>query len=323
VPPAGGINRDARNLARLFRAGELTAIYVPDPTDEAIRDLCRARTDAVDDCRRNRQRLKRLTRPPPPGALALRATLRVVCLGIRRMPRLLLRNGYRYQGKANWSQAHMRYLRELVLPDPAQKVILEDYLMAIEVARMRVERYEQTMRELLETWRLRPAVEALMAFKGFQVVAAMITVSELGNVLRFDHARQVMGYLGLTPTEHTTGTKRRQGGISRCGNGHLRWLLVECASHYATPPKVSKELSRRQEGVPHEILATSWKAQNRLHVRFNRLLGRKVPRNSRGLRRGRDRSRERGTRRARSPAGGASTRSSRSPGSCAGSSGAQ
>jgi len=243
--------RDARAIARLLRAGELTAVYVPEPTDEAMRDLCRARTDAVDDLRRCRVRLKAF----------------------------LLRHGYRYQGKANWSQAHMRYLRELVFPHPAMKAILEEYLQGIDAAHERVQRIEASMQTLLETWRLKPAVEALMAFRGFQLVAAMITVSELGDIHRFPHPRQLMTYLGLVSTEHSSGPSQHLGGISRCGNGHQRWILTECAEHYATPPKVSKELARRQEHQSKEVRQLSWKAQTRLHLRFTRLLGRKLHRN--------------------------------------------
>jgi len=243
--------RDANKLARLLRAGELISVYIPEPTDEAIRDLCRARTDAVDDLKRNKQRLKAF----------------------------LLRSGYRYQGKANWSAAHMRYLREIVLAHPAQKTTLEDYLQTIDSASDRIARCEANMTSLLSEWRLKDAVLALMAFKGFQMVAAMITVSELGDIHRFYHPRQVMSYLGLISTEHSSGSKRHQGAISRCGNGHLRWLLIECSHHYATPPKVSKELSKRQEGLPKELLALSWKTQNRLHTRFKQLLGRKLHRN--------------------------------------------
>lgn len=243
--------RDARGLARLLRAGELTAVYIPEPTDEAIRDLCRARTDAVDDHRRCRHRLKGF----------------------------LLRHGFRYQGKANWSQPHMRYLRELVLPHPAMKTILEEYLQGIDAAHNRVERIEASMLTLLENWRLKPAVQALMAFRGFQLVAAMITVSELGDIHRFEHPRQLMTYLGLVPTESSSGPHQRLGSISRCGNSHQRWLLSECAEHYALPPKISKELSRRQEGQSEEVRALSWKAQNRLHTRFIRLLARRLQRN--------------------------------------------
>ena len=243
--------RDARGLARLLRAGELTGVYVPEPTDEAIRDLCRARTDAVDDHRRCRHRLKGF----------------------------LLRHGFRYHGKANWSQPHMRYLRELVLPHPAMKTILEEYLQGIDAAHNRVERIEASMLTLLETWRLKPAVEALMAFRGFQLVASMITVSELGDIHRFEHPRQLMTYLGLVPTESSSGPHQRLGSISRCGNAHQRWLLTECAEHYAIPPKISKELSRRQEGQPQAVRDLSWKAQNRLHTRFVRLLARRLQRN--------------------------------------------
>jgi transposase len=243
--------RDARKLARLLRAGELTPVYIPEPTDEAIRDLCRARSDAVDDRRRSRHRLKGF----------------------------LLRHGYRYQGKSSWSAAHERYLRELVLPHPAMKVILEEYLQAIAAAGERTERSEEAMSALLEKWRLVPAVRALMAMKGFQMVAAMILVSELGEVHRFAHPRQVMAYLGLVPSENTSSERRRQGAITKCGNAHARWLLVECAQHYVAPPKVSKELSRRQQGQPALVRAISWRAQNRLHNRYRRLLGRRLQRN--------------------------------------------
>jgi len=243
--------RDARKLARLLRAGELKAVYIPEPTDEAIRDLCRARTDAVDDRRRSRHRLKGF----------------------------LLRHGYRYQGKTSWSAAHERYLRELVLAHPAMKVILEEYLISIEAAGERIERCELAMRDLLKKWRLAPAVQALMAMKGFQTVAAMILVSELGAIDRFTHPRQVMAYLGLIPSENTSNDKRCQGAITKCGNAHARWLLVECAQHYLTPPKVSKELSRRQQGQSREVRTISWKAQNRLHGRFARLSARRLQRN--------------------------------------------
>ena len=154
----------------------------------------------------------------------------------------------------------MRYLRELVLPHPAMKTILEEYLQGIDAAHARVERIEASMLNLLETWRLKPAVEALMAFRGFQLVAAMVTVSELGDIHRFEHPRQLMTYLGLVPTESSSGPRQRQGAISRCGNSHQRWILTECAEHYALPPKISKELSRRQEGQPESVRALSWKA---------------------------------------------------------------
>jgi transposase len=243
--------RDARKLARLLRAGELTEIYIPEPTDEAMRDLCRARSDAVDDRRRSRHRLKGF----------------------------LLRHGYRYQGKSAWSAAHERYLRELVLAHPAMKVILEEYLISVQLGSERIARCEAAMRDLLGKWRLEPAVRALMAMKGFQTVAAMIVVSELGALDRFTHPRQVMAYLGLVPSEKSSSDRRRQGAITKCGNAHARWLLVECAQHYAAPPKVSKELSRRQQNQSRAVRLLSWKAQNRLHQRYRRLMARRLQRN--------------------------------------------
>jgi transposase len=242
--------RDARKLARLLRAGELTPVYIPEPTDEAIRDLCRARSDAVDDRCRSRHRLKGF----------------------------LLRHGYRYQGKSSWSAAHERYLRELVLSHPAMKVILEEYLQSIAAAGERIARCEEAMRDLLERWRLAPAVHALMAMKGFRTVAAMILVSELGECIALPSATS-NGVLGLVPTENTSSVRRRQGHITKCGNAHARWLLVECAQHYATPPKVSKELSRRQETQSAQVRAISWRAQNRLHGRYTRLSARRLQRN--------------------------------------------
>lgn len=238
--------RDARKLARLHRAGELTAVHVPDVNDEAMRDLCRARTDAVQDLRRSRAQLKAF----------------------------LLRNGYRYTGKSAWTEAHRSYLRELVLPHPAQKVVLEDALRAIDTAGERIARLEEQMEALLESWSMKPVVQAIMAMRGFALVGAMVIVSELGGAWRFEHPRQLMAYLGLVPSEHTSDEKRRMGGITKAGNGHARWLLIEASKHYRLTPKVSKELTERQRGVSEEVKACAWKAQTRLHQRTVRLLAR-------------------------------------------------
>lgn len=253
IPTASGDKiktdkRDARKLARLHRAGELTAVHVPDVADEAIRDVCRARTDAVNAKVRAKKQL----------------------LGF------LLRNGYHYKGKANWTEAHMRYLRELVLPTPAQKIVLEEYLQMIDAAVKQVMRYEEQMLELLKSWQRRPLVEAVMGFKGFKEVAAMVIVSEIGDFKRFKHPKQLMGYLGLTPSEESSGGKRRQGSITKCGNGHARWMLVECAGHYQAPPKISKALSKRQEGLDREIREVAWHAQHRLNKRWIKLMFRNV-----------------------------------------------
>jgi len=242
--------RDARMLARLHRAGELTAVHVPDERDEAIRDLCRARTDAVQDQRSGRNQLKAF----------------------------LLRNGYRYGEKTSWSAAHMRYLRELILPHPAMKIVLEEYLQCIDAAAERIKRIEVHMKALLEEWHMKPVVLALMGFKGYQTVAAMITVSEIGDIHRFAHPRQLMAYLGLVPSESSSGGSRAQGGITKCGNGHLRWIFNECAQHYRLPPKISQELTTRQEAIPkahrRQVIEISWRCQNRLHERGRKLAAR-------------------------------------------------
>ena len=136
------------------------------------------------------------------------------------------------------------------------------------------------MGDLLKQWRLAPAVRALMAMKGFQSVAAMIVVSELGEIHRFAHPRQVMAYLGLVPTENTSSDRRRQGHITKCGNAHARWLLVECAQHYASAAQ-SKQGTESAPGrsIGHEVRSISWRAQNRLHRRYTRLLARRLQRN--------------------------------------------
>ncbi|MFO1485714.1 MAG: IS110 family transposase [Verrucomicrobiaceae bacterium] len=232
--------RDARMLARLHRAGELTAVHVPDERDEAIRDLCRARTDAVQDQRSGRHQLKAF----------------------------LLRNGYRYGEKTSWSAAHMRYLRELILPHPAMKIVLEEYLQCIDAAAERIERLEVHMKALLDEWHMKPVVLALMGFKGYQTVAAMITVSEIGDIHRFAHPRQLMAYLGLVPSESSSGGSRAQGTITKCGNGHLRWIFNECAQHYRLPPKVSQELTTRQEAIPKHIDGRSWRSPGAVRTVF-------------------------------------------------------
>ena len=170
----------------------------------------------------------------------------------------------------------MRYLRELVLPDPAQKFVLEEYLQRVDASAAQVERIEAQMARLLPDWQRRKFVEALQGFRGFQLVAAMTLISELGDLLRFSHPRRLMAYVGLVPGENTSGERRRQGPITKCGNGHVRWMLVEVAHHYRYPPKISRELSLRQAGLGRDVRAVSWRAQERLHRRFCRLLLRGV-----------------------------------------------
>jgi transposase len=235
--------RDAKKIAKLFRNGDITEVRVPPSLDEAVRDVCRARTDASDDQARAKQRLNAF----------------------------LLRNGFRYDGKTRWTDAHMRYLRHLTLPNDAQKVVMEEYLQAIDTGIERVRRLEEKMKLLLEDWEWAPVVKALMGCKGFQEVAAMTIISELGDLRRFHHPRKLMGFLGLVPGEESSGGKRRQGAITKCGNAHARWMLVECAQHFRRAPKVSAALSKRQQGQSKEVKALSWRMQNRLSSRYTKL----------------------------------------------------
>lgn len=243
--------RDAMKLAKNLRSNDLVAINIPDSVDEAIRDLCRARTDAVDDLRRAKTRLLALLR----------------------------RLGYNYHGKTHWTEAHKRYLRHLTLPDAAHNHVLEDNLTTVDYHHQRILKLEQATLQLLADWQRKPLVDALMAFKGFQLVAAMITVSEIGTFSRFEHPKKLMAFLGLIPTENSSGTKQKQGGITKCGNPHARWILIEQATHYRVPPKVSAQLSKRQEGAQRWIKELSWKTQTRLSHRFSTLRKRQLHHN--------------------------------------------
>ena len=243
--------RDACKIAKLFRNGDITVVRIPPVLDEAVRDVCRARTDATDDLSRSKQRL---------GAF-------------------LLRNGFNYTGKSKWSAAHMRYLRELVMPHDAQKIVLEEYMQAIDTGIERVARLADRMKQLLGGWEWEPIVRALMACKGFQEIAAMTVISELGDLRRFKHPRALMAFLGLVPGEETSGSKRRQGAITKCGNSHCRWMLVECAQHFRKAPKVGSALTTRQEGQGKAVKELSWRMQNRLHTRYVKLKARGINEN--------------------------------------------
>jgi len=235
--------RDAQKLAKLFKNGDITPVRIPPELDEAVRDVCRARTDATDDLARAKQRLNSF----------------------------LLRLGFHYSGKSRWTPAHMRYLRELSMPTDYQKIVLEAYMQAIDLAERRSIDLKDKLIELLEDWEWKPVVKALMGCKGFQEVAAITIISELGDLRRFDNPRKLMSFLGLVPSEHSSGGKRRLGSITKCGNSHARWMLIECAQHFRRAPKVSAALTTRQEGLTTEVKELSWRMQNRLQKRYIKL----------------------------------------------------
>jgi transposase len=237
--------RDARQLARLFRAGELTPIYVPDEEDEAVRDLVRARDRAMIDQRKARQRLKGF----------------------------LLRLGHRYLGKGNWSLPHLRYLASIKLSHAAQQIAYQEYLEAITVASERLERLTKAMEASLPGWKREPVVRALMSLRGVALINGMTLVAEAGDLTRFDSPNQLMSYFGLTPSEYSSGEKRQQGAITKAGNGACRRALVEAAHHYRVMPRVTPAIQQRQEGQSQEVRAIALKAQQRLHGRYRVLIG--------------------------------------------------
>lgn len=235
--------RDAQMLARLHRAGELTAVFVPDARDEAVRDLTRSREDAVANHRRARQQL---------GAL-------------------LLRQNIRYTGKSAWTAAHQRWLSEVVMPQPTQQIVFQEYLNAARETDERVRRINEQLKVAVEGWRMAPVVNAMQALRGVSLNVAATVVAELGDITRFDNPRQLMAFLGLVPSQYSSGPRVRMGHITKTGNGHARRMLVEAAWAYHFPAKVARPLQLRQEGQSAAVRDIAWKAQLRLCRRYQRL----------------------------------------------------
>jgi transposase len=234
--------RDAINLAKLHRAGELTAVWVPDQAHEAIRDLVRARLAAVRTLRQARQQLSGF----------------------------LLRHGHHYNRPA-WTLMHRRWLAGLSFDQAAHYIVLEDCITAVEAATARRDRLEAHIEAMLPDWSLAPVVRALQALRGVALVAAATLVAELGDVTRFANPRQLMAYLGLVPSEHSSGNTRRQGGITKAGNGAARRVLIEAAWSYRFPARISREQLLRQESLAKPIRDIAWKAQERLCRRYRKL----------------------------------------------------
>jgi transposase len=234
--------RDAAGLARLHRAGELTAVWVPDPGHEAMRDLVRARLDAVHALRRARQQLSGF----------------------------VLRQGCHY-GRPAWTKLHRRWLAGLKFEHAVHHIVLEDYIAAVEAAEARRDRLTAQIEAMLPDWTLAPVVAALQTMRGMALVNAATLIAELGDLSRFANPRQLMAYLGLVPSEHSSGASVRRGGLTKAGNNAARRLLIEAAWCYRFPARVSRELRRRQEEQPRPIREIAWKAQLRLCARYRKL----------------------------------------------------
>jgi len=243
--------RDAIKLARCYRAGELTPVWVPDRAHEALRDLVRAREAAKHDQRRARHRVGKF----------------------------LLRHGRRRQQKTKaWGATHMDWLRMQTFDEYALQATMTDYLTEVEHASERLKLLEAAIDQAVEEMpeESRALVQGLQALRGVAKLTAVTVVAELGRLSRFDKPSELMGYSGAVPSENSTGGpgKERRGKITKTGNGHLRRVLVESAWSYRHPPKLRGDLRRRQQGLSDEVQAIAWKAQHRLHNRYRHLRGR-------------------------------------------------
>ena len=243
--------RDSLNLAHLSRNGDLRAVWVPDPRDEAIRDVSRAREDAVNERTQARLRLRGF----------------------------LLRHGVRYPGKTAWTKSFHNWLTTLNFGPDGSHTAFTEYQLAVQWADQRVDRLTRALGESIAGWRFEPAVQALMALRGVDVVTAIGLLAEIGDLSRFDHPRKLMGYLGLVPAEQSSGDTVQRGSITKTGNGHARRLLIEAAWHYRHTARIGQRAHARQQGVAEPLQAHAWNAQLRLIRRFTALQARGVQRN--------------------------------------------
>lgn len=236
--------RDATKLAVQHRSGELTAVFVPDQQDEALRDLVRARGDIQKALRTVKQQINAF----------------------------LLRHAICYPGKSKWSKAHLSWLKNIKMPHPAQQIALTEYLDTMAGAQARVSRITQQIEQFCQTWRFWTAVQALQSLRGISLISAVTVLAELGDLSRFDNPCQLMGYLGLVPSEYSSGTTVKRGPITKTGNTHVRKTLIESAQAYRLPARRSRTIRKRQEGMPEKIIDIAWKAQLRLCHRYRSLM---------------------------------------------------
>ena len=243
--------RDALLLARLHRAGELTSVKIPDPNDEAVRDLVRAREDAVNARRRARQQLAAF----------------------------LLRHGQRYTGGSAWTKRYQMYLSRLKFDNPIHHTVFGEARLALTAADNRVDRADQALRDHVESWRWIDTVRGLMTLRGVNLIAGTTLVAELGDFRRFACPSALMSYVGLVPSEHSSGNHQQRGRITKTGNQHARRILIESAWNYRFPARVGETIQPRLVGQPQEIVDIAWKAQLRLCKRFRKLKARGVHHN--------------------------------------------
>jgi transposase len=237
--------RDALRLSRLLRAGELRAVWVPDAEQEAMRDLSRCRSDFKAQEHKARQQLNAF----------------------------VLRHGHHWpRGKTRWTRGHYLWLESLTFEHPWQQEVLNEYLTAVQAASARVEDLNQALSRALEQWSLAPVVRSLMALRGIDQLAAITILAELGDISRFDSPKQLMGYLGLVPSVHSSGSRRRRGSLTLTGNRHARRMLIECAWSYRFQARQTAHLARKAKQASAEAREIAWQAQKRLCGRYRSLI---------------------------------------------------
>ena len=241
--------RDALSLARLHQKGELTSVWVPDEEQEALRDLERAREDFKHAERRVRQRLNGF----------------------------LLRHGRVYTGGRRWTKAHYLWLQTQRFAHPAQQIVFQEYVDEIQHATARIKAMEKELEQALSGWSLAGEAQDLMALRGVDTLSAITVLAELGDITRFDTPRQLMAFVGLVPSEHSSGQRRQRGAITKAGNAHVRRVLVESAWCYRFPARKTRHLQRRAERATPAVQDIAWKAQKRLCGRYRRLSARGMP----------------------------------------------
>ena len=237
--------RDARKLAQALRSGDLTAVWVPDEEQEAMRDLTRARNDMKSQERKARQQLNAF----------------------------LLRHGQPWpSNRTRWTKTHYNWLESIKFAHDWQQVVLQEYIDAVKAASQRVADITAQMERVLPQWSMAPVVDSLVALRGIDKLAAMVLLAELGDISRFDSPKQLMAFLGLVPSEHSSGGRRRQGAITKTGNSHARRMLVESAWSYRFQARQTMHLKRKAKNASNEAKAIAWKAQKRLCGRYRTLL---------------------------------------------------
>lgn len=256
VPQKSGLRiktdrRDSKILAHYLRSGDLTEVWVPDEQTEALRDLERSRDDAKNAERRARHQLSKF----------------------------LLRNDRVYHAGKEWTKKHIQWIRQQKFDNPCRQCVLDDYLKAVEDATARVKQLMQHIQTFVDSHALKPLVKALMSFRGIDLLSATVIAAEIGDLRRFRTPRQFMAYLGLVPSESSSGKSVKRGPLTKTGNAHVRRILIEAAHHYRHRPVLSAALRKRQQGVSEEVLKISWETQQRLCRRLTHFQNSSKPRN--------------------------------------------